>query len=959
MKKILVMGALIFCALIGGVIYEVKTSFFQSLFIQRLLQDVNFVLKKSPSTDPIYPKHGPLNERSGYTRLPEWLSFLSEDFDVVAQAELSPKHRELMREGINPLYKIKPAAGLQIRDTLGAEMYSRVPTDLFSSFNDIPTILVDVLLFVENKELLNKHPYYNPAVEYDRFAKATFEHLARTLLKSESKRAGGSTLATQMEKYLFSEDGKTSGVLDKLKQMSSASLRSYLDGRDTTHARQRIVLDYLNSIPLGAAPRYGEVLGYGEAMRVFYQVDLIQEKELLNSLASNKPYTEAQLRAVDRVLQIVISARNPNYLSNPAILVGLKNRYIPLLIDQKILRPEALSLISTFQPKLPFVPQAKNFVTTKAQDLVRARASSLLGVTYPELDNLDLSVKSTFRLDMQEIVTSFFEKLKDENFVQEHHLRVERLLDQTAADKVTYSFVLFELEDGQSKVRASYDNFNRPFNFNDSGKMELGSTAKLRVTASYLEAVTQAFYEKQSGKLMYHDPISLFVKQTDVGTLAELLQLAMQREFSANPHQVFFTGGGVHKFQNFNKEDNSKVVSLHHAFIKSINLPFVRVLQETVRFHIHRNEAFQKLSDGNEEIKKELLLQFVEKESKLFLSKFFKNLKKEDPSSLEHHVTFEIPRSVMGIAMVMTYLHPELTPDQVISNIRSAGYELSLKQQQRILRLVNSHLKGQFNMNDIGYVAKLHPILLYVAKKMIENPTITYSQLVAESERVRIESYNWLFKNKKKQAQWIRVYSVLEAQGFEAILDQWQKIGFPFEYIVPSLATALGSSGDKPRALAKLVGIALNDGKDFREPIIEELHFAKDTPYEVILARKTPPPTSEQVMTYEVAQVIKNVLRDTVETGTAVKIKETFKPLVAGGKTGTGDNQLKEVRADGSIIDQTALSRTATFVFYIGTKWYGSITVHVDQDEADHSTFTSSYAVTLLKLLGEQLKHKL
>lgn len=961
MKKILVMGVLVssaIAAIVAAAAYEIKSSYLQSLVVTDFLRDINFSIQQGPAKRPVHPKHGPLNERLGYTQLPDWIKSLSKDFEISEQAVLSPAHRELIKKGINPLYNIKTVTGLELKDASGEVMYSTLPTDLFASFEDVPKILVDLLLFIENKELLNEHPYYNPAVEYDRLAKVLFDYLKRKASGSQGRQAGGSTLATQMEKYHFSEDGKTNGAQDKLKQITSAMLRSYLDGRDTSSSRRRIVLDYLNSIPLGAAAGYGEVLGYGEAMRVFYQVDLSLEKEILRSVNINTPYTAEQLRSIDRALQIVISARNPNYLSNPSILVELKNKYLNILVQEQLLRAEALTLTSTYQPKLPYSTEAKNFVDTKAQDLVRKRVSSLLGVTLPQLDKLDLSVKSTFRLDIQDAVTTFFEQLKDEAFIAEHNLRVDHLLDQTTADKVTYSFVLYELDNGQSKMRASYDNFNKPFNFNDSGKMELGSTAKLRVLVSYLESVAQAFKEKQEGSLKYYDPISEFVKSSRASSLQEILAEAMLRQFSANPHQTFFTGGGIHKFQNFNKDDNGRVVSLHDAFIKSINLPFVRVLQETVRFHIHRNKAFQRLSAGDEQTKKTLLLEFVDKESKLFLSKFFKNLKKKDPQKLEQYVIFDLPRSVMGIAMTMSYIHPELTPEQVIYNITQSGYELSVKQTQQISRLVTSHLRGQYNMNDIGYVAKLHPILLYVAKQMLAKPDITYAQLVTESTQVRRESYSWLFKNKKKQAQWIRVYSVLEAQGFEAILDQWQRIGFPFEYIVPSLATALGSSGDKPRALAKLVGIVINGGKDFQEPIVEELHFAKDTPYEVTLTRKRPP-EAEQVMTAEVAQVVKQTLKDTVEAGTAVRIRDTFKPLEAGGKTGTGDNQHKEVRADGSILEQTALSRTATFVFYIGQKWYGSITVYVDQDEADRSTFTSSYAVTLLKLLGEQLKDKL
>ena len=47
---------------------------------------------------------------------------------------------------------------------------------------------------------------------------------------------------------------------------------------------------------------------------------------------------------------------------------------------------------------------------------------------------------------------------------------------------------------------------------------------------------------------------------------------------------------------------------------------------------------------------------------------------------------------------------------------------------------------------------------------------------------------------------------------------------------MPSYATAIGSSADRPAALAELIGIILNDG--VRQPTvrIEEIELAQDTP---------------------------------------------------------------------------------------------------------------------------------
>ena len=54
-----------------------------------------------------------------------------------------------------------------------------------------------------------------------------------------------------------------------------------------------------------------------------------------------------------------------------------------------------------------------------------------------------------------------------------------------------YSFTLFEKDAGRVKVRVQTDNNDQPFDINEGSKLELGSTAKLRVLTTYLEIVTE------------------------------------------------------------------------------------------------------------------------------------------------------------------------------------------------------------------------------------------------------------------------------------------------------------------------------------------------------------------------------------------------------------------------------------------------------------------------------------
>ena len=63
----------------------------------------------------------------------------------------------------------------------------------------------------------------------------------------------------------------------------------------------------------------------------------------------------------------------------------------------------------------------------------------------------------------------------------------------------------------------------------------------------------------------------------------------------------------------------------------------------------------------------------------------------------------------------------------------------------------------------------------------------------------------------------------------------WRRLGYPFDSLTPSYATALGASGDRPAALAELMGIIVNRGMRLPVERVGALQFARGTPYETRL----------------------------------------------------------------------------------------------------------------------------
>jgi cell division protein FtsI/penicillin-binding protein 2 len=95
----------------------------------------------------------------------------------------------------------------------------------------------------------------------------------------------------------------------------------------------------------------------------------------------------------------------------------------------------------------------------------------------------------------------------------------------------------------------------------------------------------------------------------------------------------------------------------------------------------------------------------------------------------------------------------------------------------------------------------------------------------------------------------------------------------------------------------------------------------------------------EKVLRPEIAAVMRKALVDVVENGTA---RRDFEAVTeAGGKTGTGD--IRQRRTTQSV----ARSRTATFVFFIGDRYFGTVTAYVEGAEAARYHFTSALPAQL------------
>jgi len=266
---------------------------------------------------------------------------------------------------------------------------------------------------------------------------------------------------------------------------------------------------------------------------------------------------------------------------------------------------------------------------------------------------------------------------------------------------------------------------------------------------------------------------------------------------------------------------------------------------------------------------------------------------------------------------------------------------------------------GRLSLNDRGYLAGVHPLELWVLEYLHRHPGATLEQVEADSAKARQEVYQWLFKPGRKRAQDLRIRTLLEIEAFEEIYRAWKRLGYPFGSLVPSYATAIGSSGDNPAALAELAGIILHNGMRYPPTRIEELRFGAGTPFETVMCPRPAP--GQQVLSPLIAGKLKQELFGVVEHGTAQRafrsvVLPNGSTLEIGGKTGTGDNRLHTDSSGEASLRSQPLNRTAAFVFFIGDCFFGAVVAYVPGPDAGSHHFTSALPVQVFKQLVPKIQ---
>jgi membrane peptidoglycan carboxypeptidase len=220
-----------------------------------------------------------------------------------------------------------------------------------------------------------------------------------------------------------------------------------------------------------------------------------------------------------------------------------------------------------------------------------------------EVDRLDATATSTIDRELQDRVTQALSALATPAGAAAAGLREPRLLAGVDPPGCLRTASRCSRRTAAGNVvRVQTDNVDQPFDSRGL-RLDLGSTAKLRTLVTYLEIVAR-LHERRSAHstrrrcccaAVGRGPLTRWAADhLLVASRTQPRSTFLAARWSAvlgQPARGFVTGGSVLRFENFDRDDDARTVTVREAFRRSVNLVFVRLMQDVVEHTIAHARA--------------------------------------------------------------------------------------------------------------------------------------------------------------------------------------------------------------------------------------------------------------------------------------------------------------------------------------------------------------------------------
>ena len=159
------------------------------------------------------------------------------------------------------------------------------------------------------------------------------------------------------------------------------------------------------------------------------------------------------------------------------------------------------------------------------------------------------------------------------------------------------------------------------------------------------------------------------------------------------------------------------------------------------------NSSAELLKDDRDPRRQEYLANFADREGTSFLLKFWKKYRNKDTQARLETFLDGMRPTPIRMAAVHRYLFPQADQESFNTFVRShlKGAKLQEKlTDERLERLYLSYGPGSYDLPDQGFIAKVHPLDLWLIGYLLNHPDAKWSDIVKASQFERQEVYSCL-----------------------------------------------------------------------------------------------------------------------------------------------------------------------------------------------------------------------
>src|SRR5262249_7171940 len=195
----------------------------------------------------------------------------------------------------------------------------------------------------------------------------------------------------------------------------------------------------------------------------------------------------------------------------------------------------------------------------------------------------------------------------------------------------------------------------------------------------------------------------------------------------------------------------------------------IRLMRDVVNYYLYRGpESIGSVVEDPADPRRDAYLtRFADKEGSEFIRQFYKKYQGKTPAEALDLLLGGVRATPWRLATILRSVNPAANVDALRALLDQRLPEVSPSlSDDAVEALFKKYGPDEFSLMDRGYIARVHPLELWLLDYLRVHPTATLAEVLTASAEERQDVYGWLFKTSRRNAQDRRISSLLEIEAF-------------------------------------------------------------------------------------------------------------------------------------------------------------------------------------------------